>query len=118
MEALRSHQERQEQERAFVGDAWQDRWGLVFTEAAGSRLSRHAITRRFQRILANAGIPRRRFHDLRHTSATLLLAQGVPLRVVTEILGHSQMATTADIYSHVLPVFMADAAERMDAALA
>ena len=79
-----------------MGDAWQDRWGLVFTEAAGSRLSRHAITRRFQRILANAGIPRRRFHDLRHTCATLLLAQGVPLRVVTEILGHSQMATTAE----------------------
>ena len=56
--------------------------------------------------------------DLRRTSATLLLAQGVPLRVVMESLGHSQMATTADIYAHVLPVLMADAAERMDAALA
>ena len=118
MTALAAHRERQALERDFVGGAWQDELGLVFTEADGSPLSRHAITRRFQRILANAGIPKRRFHDLRHTCATLLLAQGVPLRVVMEILGHSQIATTADIYTHVLPVLMADAAERMDAVLA
>ena len=90
----------------------------MFCEADGSPLSRHAITRRFQSILADAGIEKHRFHDLRHTCATLLLAQGVQLRVVMETLGHSQMATTADIYSHVLPVLMADAAAKMDLALA
>ena len=63
------------------------------------------------------GITKHRFHDLRHTCATLLLAQGVPLRVVMETLGHSQMSTTADIYAHVLPVLMADAADRMNTAL-
>ena len=95
---------RQVRERAFVGEAWQDELGLVFTEADGSPLSRHAITRRFQRILVEGGLPKRPFHNLRHTSATLLLAQGIPLRVVMEILGHSQMATTSDLYAHVLPV--------------
>ena len=87
-------------------------------EADGAPLSRYAVTRRFQRILADAGIAKHRYHDLRHTTATLLLAQGVPLRVVMEILGHSLLATTADTYSHVLPVLMADAAEKMNAVLA
>ncbi|MDA0797400.1 MAG: tyrosine-type recombinase/integrase [Chloroflexi bacterium] len=81
-------------------------------------LPRPSVTHRFQRVLADAGIPRHRFHDLRHTCATLLLAQGVALRVVMETLGHSQMSTTADIYAHVLPVLMADAVDKMDAALA
>ena len=116
--ALAAHRESQALERDFVAAAWQDELSLVFTRADGAPLSRHAVTRRFQRVLADAGIPKRRFHDLRHTCATLLLAQGVPLRVVMEILGHSQMATTADIYAHVLPILMADAAERMDAVLA
>ena len=114
---LLPHKERQDFERAFVGAAWLNGWGLLFTQEDGSLLSRYAVTHRFERILAKAGIPRRRFHDLRHTCATLLLAQGVPLRVVMETLGHSQMSTTADIYSHVLPVLMADTAEKMNAAL-
>jgi len=72
---------------------------------------------RFKRLLEKEGISKHRFHDLRHTTATLLLAQGVPLRVLQELLGHSQLATTADIYTHVLPVLMADAAAKMDEAL-
>ena len=89
----------------------------MFCHADGSPLSRHAETRRFQRILSDAGIEKHRFHDLRHTCATLLLAQGVELRVIMETLGHTQIATTADIYSQVLPVLMADAAAKMDAIL-
>jgi integrase len=116
--ALQAHREKQTLERAFMGEEWKDEWNLVFVEDDGSPLSRYAVTRRFQRILADSGIPKRRFHDLRHTCATLLLAQGVPLRVVQETLGHSLFSTTADIYSHVLPVLMADAAAKMDAALA
>ncbi|MEE9248227.1 MAG: site-specific integrase [Dehalococcoidia bacterium] len=115
--ALLAHREKQELERAFMGAAWQDEWGLVFTQEDGSPLSRYAVTRQFQHILANAGIPRHRFHDLRHTCATLLLTQGVPLRVVQETLGHTLFSTTADIYTHVLPVLMADAASKMDAVL-
>lgn len=115
--ALHDHKIRQGKEHALVGKAWMDEWDLVFTEEDGSPLSRYAVTRRFQRILEGAGIPKRRFHDLRHTCATLLLAQGVPLKVVQEMLGHTLFSTTADIYSHVLPVLMADAAESMNAAL-
>ena len=100
-----------------MGEGWRNTWDLVFVEGDGSPLSRYAVTRRFQRILEGAGIPKRRFHDLRHACATLLLAQGVSLRVVQETLGHSLFSTTADIYSHVLPVLMADAAEKMDVAL-
>ena len=118
LEALRAHKARQDVERDKVGEAWQGSWGLIFCEAGGSPLSRYSVTRRFQSILVNAGIEKHRFHDLRHTCATLLLAQGVSLRVLMETLGHSQMATTADIYSHVLPVLMADAAAKMDLALA
>ena len=58
-----------------------------------------------------------RFHDLRHTAATLLLAQGVSPRVIMETLGHSQISLTLDTYSHILPALQQDAADRMDAAL-
>jgi len=115
--ALRLHKDRQEFEKAIMAGAWQDQWGLVFTKEDGSPLSRYAVTRRFQRILSEAGIDRHRFHDLRHTCATLLLAAGVPLKVVQETLGHTLFSTTADIYSHVLPTLMDDAATKMDAIL-
>jgi len=116
--ALHNHHGRQLRERERLGLALGNTWGLVFTEEDGTAISRHAISMRFKRLLEREGINKHRFHDLRHTAATLLLAQGVPLRVLQEILGHSQLATTADIYTHVLPVLMADAAANMDAALA
>lgn len=71
------------------------------------------LTHRFQRLLERAGVPRRRFHDLRHSCATVLLAQGVPARVVMEMLGHSQISLTMNTYTHVLPTMQRDAADLM-----
>ncbi len=117
IQALHVHRGRQALERAYMGAAWQNKDNLVFVQEDGRPLSRSAVTHRFWRILEAVGIPKRRFHDLRHTCATLLLAQGVPLKVIQELLGHSLMSTTADIYATVLPVLMTDAADKMDAIL-
>lgn len=87
---------------------------LVFMTTHGTPLDAITITRRFQRILADAGLPHQRFHDLRHACATLLLAQGVPARVVMETLGHSEISLTLNTYSHVMPSVGREAAERMD----
>ncbi|HVD00160.1 MAG TPA: site-specific integrase, partial [Candidatus Dormibacteraeota bacterium] len=75
---------------------------------------RNAV-RSFKAALRAAGLADRRFHDLRHSCASLLLAEGVPLKVVAEILGHASIRLTADTYSHVVPALQADAAGRLDA---
>jgi integrase len=87
---------------------------LVFVTTHGTPLDGITITRRFQHILAGAGLPHQRFHDLRHACASLLLAQGVPARVVMETLGHSEISLTLNTYSHVMPSVGREAAERMD----
>ena len=75
------------------------------------------MTREFQRMLAEAGLRRLRFHDMRHACASLLIAQGVHPRVVMETLGHSQIGITMNLYSHVLPDAQRQAASQMDAVL-
>jgi site-specific recombinase XerD len=73
------------------------------------------LHRHFKSIVKQVGLPSTtRFHDLRHSCATLLLAQGVPLIVVRDMLGHSQISTTADIYGHVLPESQRHAADTLD----
>lgn len=67
-----------------------------------------------KRLLEKAGLPDVRFHDLRHGAATVLLAAGVPLKVVSELLGHSSVAITADIYAHVLPEMQQEVVRKMD----
>ncbi|HEV2415961.1 MAG TPA: tyrosine-type recombinase/integrase [Candidatus Dormibacteraeota bacterium] len=76
-----------------AGKRWHET-GLVFTTPIGSPLDGTAVTKQFHRVLENAGLPRRRFHDLRHSCATLLLVQGVSPRVVMDVLGHSQIGLT------------------------
>jgi integrase len=76
------------------------------------------VTRQFKALLTAANLPDMRLHDLRHSCATLLLAQGVNPRVVMETLGHSQVSLTLNTYSHVLPALQRDAAARMDAVFA
>lgn len=87
---------------------------LVFTRPDGGPLDGTVVTHQFHRLLDRAGLEQRRFHDLRHSCATLLLAQGVSARVVMEVLGHSQIALTMNTYTHVLPELKRDAAQRME----
>jgi integrase len=72
------------------------------------------VTHQFHRLLDQAGLPQRRFHDLRHSCATLLLVQGVSPRVVMDVLGHSQIGLTMNTYGHVIPEMRREAAQRMD----
>jgi integrase len=114
--ALRAHRVRQMEERLAAGDRWQDS-GYVFTTRLGGPLDPRNVLRHFSSVLTMAAIAHMRFHDLRHSCATLLLAQGVPARVVQDILGHSAIRVTMDTYSHVLPSMREDAAQAMDAIL-
>jgi integrase len=96
---LRQHKERQARERTFAGEDWREH-GLVFTSTTGTPIEPRNVVRHFHATLKTLGIERRRFHDLRHTSASLLIAQGATLHEVKEILGHSQIALTANLYGH------------------
>lgn len=110
---LQDHQKCQAAERAALGSKWHET-GLVFTKPDGRPLEGSTVTRHFHELLDQAGLPQRRFHDLRHSCATLLLVQGVSARVVMEVLGHSEVAMTLNTYSHVLPELRREAADRMD----
>lgn len=84
--------------------------GYVFSGDTGGPLARSTVVAAFKRLVATAGLPPIRFHDLRHTAATLLLSRGVHPKVVQEMLGHTSIVTTLDTYSHVLPTMQEDAA--------
>lgn len=114
--ALKEQRRRQAEDRLAAGGRWED-WGLVFASTVGTPLDGCNVTHRLQRILADAGLRRQRFHDLRHLCATLLLSQGVSPRVVMEQLGHSQIGLTMNTYAHVMPTMLRDAADALDAAL-
>jgi integrase len=110
VEALQAHWERQQIERANMGDQYTDN-DLVFPNGFGGIMIPHNITKRgFKRLLAKAGLSTTlRFHDLRHTAATLLIAAGVPVKVVSEMLGHSSVTITLTTYAHVLPAMQQSA---------
>lgn len=112
-DALREHERRQQDDRKAAGERWQTS-GLVFTTTIGTPLDGTTVTHQFQRLLVKANLPKIRFHDLRHSCASLLLAQGVSPRVVMETLGHSQISLTMNTYTHVIPAVQAEAADAMD----
>src|SRR3712207_2744276 len=115
--ALRSHLERQLREINRAGDLWREN-GLIFASEVGEPLDRRYITtHRFKPLLERAGLPKIRFHDLRHTCATLLLSKNVNPKIVSEMLGHASIAITLDTYSHVLPNMQDSAAKAMEDAL-
>jgi integrase len=113
VETLRRHHVSQLERRLAVGTAWVDR-DLVFPDEHGDFLVPVTLLRHFRRLLKELGFPLIRFHDLRHSAATLLLSMGVPAKVVQELLGHSTISITMDVYSHVLPSMQRDAMEKMD----
>lgn len=117
-DALKAHLKRQLEEIDRAGPLWQEH-GLVFASETGAPLDRRGLTsRRFKPLLKRAGLPEKtRFHDLRHTCATLLLTKNVNPKVVSEMLGHSNIAITLDTYSHVLPNMQDSAARALEEAL-
>jgi integrase len=120
IEALKIHLERQLAEIDRVGSLWSpgDADGLIFASETGEPLDRRAVTKlKFKPLLKRAGLLEIRFHDLRHTCATLLLAKNVNPKIVSEMLGHSTIAITLDTYSHVLPNMRDQAAAAMEEVL-
>jgi integrase len=111
VEVLKAHLNRQLREIEILGDRYQDQ-GLIFTTDTGAPVNPSNLRQRsFAPLLKRAGLPHMRFHDLRHTCATLLLSRGVHPKFVQELLGHATIAITLDTYSHVMPS-MGDATAR------
>ena len=107
--------ERSEQAaRREAAASWQDRWGLTFTTDEGGHVEPDHVTFAFRDLVRAAPVPIIRLHDLRHTHASLLLAAGVPIKVVSERLGHTTIAMTLDVYGHLLPGMDASAAQRFE----
>jgi integrase len=115
--ALKEHRKRQVEERMRLGTLWLDH-NLVFPSGTGTPVSGGNLNRAFKALLKRARLPQTfRFHDLRHTCATLLLRQGVNPKFVQELLGHRVVSLTLNTYSHVLPDMGDVAASAMDDAL-
>ena len=113
-EALKGHLERQLEEISGRGDAYQDQ-GLIFPSRKGTSMNARNLTARsFKPILKRAGLPDIRLHDLRHTCATLMLWEGVHIKLVQELLGHATISITLDTYSHLLPGMGDEAAGAME----
>jgi integrase len=114
--ALQNHLVRQREERLAWGPAYQDH-GLVFCRENGTPLHPNVVTHVFVRLAAEAGLPRIRLHDIRHSAVTAMLRSGVSVKAVSERVGHASTSFTQDVYATVLPDMQRDAAERMAAAL-
>lgn len=120
VDVLHRHRVRQDQECFAAGDAWEDDLGsrLVFPNVCGGPVDyTNLMARSFKPLLKRAGLPNIRFHDLRHTCATLLLSKGVHPKVVADVLGHASVTITLDTYSHVIPGLGDAATGAMDDAL-
>src|ERR687890_632020 len=113
---LHRHKAAQLGERMLAGSEWHDE-DLVFAQPNGRPIDKKTDYDEWSRLLQSAGVRHVRLHDGRHTAATLLLSENVHPRVVMELLGHSQMRTTMDIYSHVMPALAREAADRMSTLL-
>jgi integrase len=113
---LEQHRERQHLERDLAGDRWRTEWELVFCWGIGTPLDNSNLGKDLKAHLSRISVGPRRWHDLRHTAATLMLSAGVPERVIMEIMGHSRLDMTR-LYAHVLPPTRREAIARVDALL-
>jgi len=111
IQVLSAWRDWQRTEQTVIGTEPTD-W--VFTNAAGEPIHPHSISQTFERIAKRAGLPRIRLHDVRHTHGTLLIKAGIPVKVVSERLGHGNPAFTIDTYQHVLPGMQAEAARMFE----
>jgi integrase len=98
---LKEHRERQEMQKAVAGNRWQEH-GMIFTTSIGTYIDQTKVSRAFKHILREAGLPDLRFHDLRHTSISILLDNGTPVNTVQSRAGHSKASVTTDIYGHAM----------------
>lgn len=114
--ALKAHRKRQLEQRLQTGPEWCED-GYVFTTSIGTTIDPRNLALDFRRMLAKAKLPVIRFHDLRHTAATIALSQDVHPKIVSEMLGHSRISLTLDVYSHSLPTLQVEAADKMATAL-
>ncbi|MEK6322195.1 MAG: tyrosine-type recombinase/integrase [Acidobacteriota bacterium] len=112
--ALREHRKRQLEERMAAGPVWHDT-GLVFTTVVGSPIDPRNVKRVLDRLLKKAKLPHSRLHDLRHEFASNMLACGIDLKVVSDCLGHSKLAITADTYAHVSQDLIREAMDKAGA---
>ena len=113
---IKRHRKVQLAERIRLAGLWEED-GLVFPNRTGGFMSHYTLTCSFKRVLQRAALPAIRFHDLRHTCATILLSRSIHVKLVQELLGHATISITLDTYSHVLPGMDDGLADTMDDAL-
>jgi len=113
IDVLRDHFQRQLIEKDIASENWIEQ-GLVFTNSFGGPLHPRNLLRDFKTFLKNVGLPMIRFHDLRHTAASLMLNHGIPLIIASRRLGHARPSITLDMYGHMIPNMQVEAAEKLD----
>ena len=111
---FKAHHERQQEERRLAGTAWKGDGRYVFTSTVGTPLEPRRLDRIFKDLCRQAGLRQIRFHDLRHSAASILTAQGVHPKVIQELLRHSSIQLTMDIYGHLFEQAEKEAADKMD----
>lgn len=113
IDILRSHYDRQHGERMAAGEKWVEH-GLIFTNSLGGPIHPRNLLRNFKQLLRDGGLPTIRFHDLRHTAASLMLNAGIPVIAVSRRLGHARASITLDVYGHLIPGMQAEMADQID----
>lgn len=113
VDILSQHRRQQLEERKMAGLRWQEN-NLIFPSTIGTPTQPTKLLKRFKRLIRDAGLPEIRFHDLRHTAASLMLNNGVPVIVASRVLGHSNPSITLDIYGHLISSMQGAVAEMMD----
>jgi len=113
IELLRVQDKRQHEMRLAAGERWNE-YNLIFTTRYGGKIHPRNLLRGYKNVLRKANLPENRFHDLRHTAASLMLNLGIPVIVVSRRLGHARPSITLDVYGHLIPSMQSEAAQRID----